>query len=281
LLSLASPVAPLGAQAPSQRELNGFLLDQSGDAVAASFAQVLKVDTMADHWVYRVYGLDRSHHAYMAFKFPPDRPKQAVSLQITGDSGTTMHPFLGLVLGDHYQTVLKGLGDPTVIRHELDLNLDLYVYDGRNYSLELDSLGRLWSIEIFAYTGLPDRPKETVPSLDSLAAALEAGGDTALQYLAPDLEIYEKGHTHSFLRAALTEVEDDTSTMARLLFHDAKSAVAVLRDPSTRVRAEANIRVWERRSPGWVFKLPRPTPIAEVVYINHAGRWRLWEIRYR
>jgi hypothetical protein len=283
LIPLAGAVSAsaLRAQAPSQRELNGFLLGQHKEPIAASFTKVLRVDSTSDRWIYRTYLLDRSHHAYMTFKFAPDHPDQAVSLQIAGDSGTTMHPFAGLVLGDHREAAISRLGNPSRIEHEAELNLILYVYEGRNYSLEFDSLSRVSSIQVFGYDGFLDRPAETAPSLDSLGSGLAAGGDAALQYLAPDLEIYEGGQTHSFRRAAFTEVQDDTTAIAKLLFLGVRSVAAVLRDRSNRSGADLNIRVWERRPSGWVFKLPATAPIAEIVYVNHAGRWRVWEIRYR
>jgi len=281
LLLLLVSAGALGAQLPSQRELNGFLLGQYDKAIAGAFTDLLKVDTAPDHWIARIYALDRTHHAYMAFQFAPDRPNQAVSLQIAGDSGTPMRPFLGVVLGDHWQTVLRRLGDPSVTRHESDLNLDLYVYEGRNYSLELDSLGRVSSIKLFGYDGFPDHPAEAVPSLDSLAIALDGGPEAALEYLAADLEVYRKHQTYSFRRAAFADLMDDTTAIAQLLLRGSSSVAAVLRDPSRRARADVNLRVWERHTPGVVFKFPGRIPIAEIVYVNDAGRWRIYEVKYR
>src|SRR5262245_38225869 len=98
IVTVAIAIAPLvlQAQVPSQRNLNGFLLGQHKDAIAASFSEVLRVDTTPDRWVYRTYLLDRPHGAYMSFKFAPDRPDYAISVQLAGASGTTMRPFGGL-----------------------------------------------------------------------------------------------------------------------------------------------------------------------------------------
>ncbi len=280
-LAVAIGASALRAQAPSQRELNGFLIGQHRDPIAASFTRILQVDTTPDGWVYRTYVLDRSHRAYMSFKFPHDRPDYTVSVQVAGDSGTPMVPFLGLVLGDHRESVLTHLGKPTHITHENDLNLDLYAYDHRNYSVELDSLGRVSSIQILGDDGFANIPTNPVPSLDSLALALQAGGDSALQSLAPDLEIYQGGKTFTFRRAALTELQDDTTRFATLLLHGPNNVATILQNPSTRSTATGSIRVWERAPAGWVWKFPVSVPISEIVYTVGAGRWRVWEIRYR
>ncbi len=161
-LTVSLGASALGAQAPSQRELNGVLIGQYKDAIAASFAKIIQVDTTTDGWIYRTYALDRSHRAYMSFKFPHDRPDYTASVQIAGDSGTPMIPFLGLVLGDRRESLLIHLGQPKHITHERDLNLDLYDYDDRNYSVEVDSLGRVSSIQILGDDGFAKSPANPV-----------------------------------------------------------------------------------------------------------------------
>src|SRR2546422_3227557 len=148
---LAVFVPTVRAQLPSQRELNGFLIGQHKDAIAGSFARLMHADTTTDGWIDRVYLVDGLHHAYMAFKFPHDRIDFTISVQIAGDSGTPMLPFLGLRLGDHCEVLVARLGRPSQIDHEADLNLDLYQYAHRNYSVEVDAQGRVSSIQIFAY----------------------------------------------------------------------------------------------------------------------------------
>src|SRR2546430_5936982 len=56
-----------------------FLIGQHRDAIAASFSTVLRVDTTSDGWLNRTYLLDKTHHAYMSFKFPSDKPDYTVS----------------------------------------------------------------------------------------------------------------------------------------------------------------------------------------------------------
>ena len=277
----AAGVPAAQAQVPSQRELNGFLIGQHKDAIAASFATVLQVDTTRDGWINRTYLLDRPHRAYMSFKFTQDRPDYTVSVQIAGDSGTPMVPFVGLALGTPRDTLRARLGKPSRIEHQSDVNTDLYEYNNRNYSVEVDTGGRVTSIQILGEQGFRQLPAGGAPSLDSLVAALQARGDAALQYLAPDVEIYRGGKSITFRHGALTDLETDTSEIAIALFLGPNSVSAILQNPATRTHSDVSLRVWERRGSGWVWKFSAPVPIAEVVFKAGAGEWRVWEVSYR
>jgi len=274
--------AVASAPRPSQRELNGYLIGQHASAIAPGFEKVIQVDTTSDGWVYRSYLLDREHHAYMSFKFPHDRPDYTISVQVAGDSGTPMRPFLGIHLGDHPDTLAAHVGKPTRIEHEQnDLNLDLYTYDNRNYSFEVDSLHRVSSIEIFGDEGFPEAPTDTVPSLDSLARGLAAGGEAALEYLAPDVEVYRGGQTIQFHRGALENVTTDTTAMFKALFQGPQAVATLLNNAAVRRAATGAIRLWGEPPAGWVWKFPNTSALQEVVLKVIMGRWRVWEIRYR
>jgi hypothetical protein len=279
---LSTELCPtLQAQVASQRQLNGFLIGQRQEAIARSFTEVLQVDTTPDGWIYRSYLLDRAHHAYMSFKFPATDPDYAVSIQIAGDTNTPMAPFVGLVLGTLKGDLLSRFGAPSQIEHQPDIDTDLYAYDGHNYSFEIDSRGRLSSIQIFAGEGFADVAPTAMPSWDSLTVALEGGPNATLEYLCPDVEVYREGHVVSFRRGALMDLRDDASDLTRTLFQGPTSVLAVLRDPANRSRTDANIRLWERGGSGAVWKFPTGVPVAELVFKVEAGQWRLWEIRYR
>jgi hypothetical protein len=254
LFAWALGASPSWAQAPSQRELNGFLIGQTDKAIAASFSNLLQADTTSDGWVDRVYLVDRDHHAYMAFKFPADRPHQTISVQVAGDSASPMIPFLGLRLGDHRETLLARLGKPSAITHEKDVDVDLYEYPERNYSIEVDREGRISSIQIFGTEGFPDRPGDVMPSLDS---------------------------TWAFEHGAMRDLQTDSAPIPAALFCGPQSVRSVLADTSVRHHADGAIRVWDNRPAGWVWKFPPTTPIEELVFVVDAGRWRIWEVRYR
>jgi hypothetical protein len=281
LVATAFHAVPAWAQSPSQRELNGFLIGQSDRAIAGSFVTLLQADTTSDGWVNRVYLLDRAHHAYMAFKFPADRPHQTISVQVAGDSGTDMLPFLGIRLGDHSDALLARLGRPSSTSHETDVNVDLHEYEGRNYSVEVDSQGRVSSIQIFGTKGFPNRPTEVSPSLDTLWAGLELGGRAALEQLGPDAEVYRGDSTITFEHAALADIQAASTPIAGAFLHGPQSVRGILADTSVRRHADGAIRVWEHHAPGWVWKFPATTPISEIAFVVDAGRWRVWEVQYR
>jgi hypothetical protein len=50
----------------------------------------------------------------MVFKFAPDRPDNAISIHVAGDSGTAMRPFLGVTLGSDTARVSARLGPPSL-----------------------------------------------------------------------------------------------------------------------------------------------------------------------
>jgi hypothetical protein len=280
-LAVAVRAIIASAQAPSQRQLNGFLIGQSDDAIAAHFTVLMQADTTPDGWVNRVYLLDRAHHAYMAFKFPKAHPHETISVQIAGDSDTEMVPFLGIRLGDHPEALLPQLGRPSRVSHENDVNVDLYEYAGRNYSIEVDSNSRVSSIQVFGTEGIPDWSLGTMPVLDGLWEALEIGGRTAMEALASDAEIYRHDSTVSFRHGALADLQTGSTSFAQALLRGPQSVRAIIADSSVRHRAEGAIRVWLGRPPGWVWRFAAPTPISQLVFVRKGDHWRLWEVQYR
>jgi hypothetical protein len=282
LALLACPSSLLAQSGPaSQRELNGFLLGQYKNAITASFDTILRVDTTPDGWVSKAFLLDRAHHSYMAFGFRPEAPDYAVSIQVTGDSGTPMRPFVGLALGSPRDSLLARLGPPSSVVHQDDVETDLYIYDGRNYSIEVNKQNRVASIQVMGYEGFPDSTPSEPPSLDSLLAGLRAGGDAALQYLMPDVEISYGERVLMFRRSAYMELVPDTSQVAVALFRGPRSLVAALQDSVAISSADVNLRIWEKGGMGWVWKFPPPAQLAELVFKANAGRWRVWEASFR
>ena len=242
---------------------------------------MLRADTSSDGWVSVSYLVDRGHHAYMSFKFANTKPDYAVSVQIAGDSGTTMRPFLGLSLGMAREALISRIGTPSSIEHQADVNADLYVYRDRNYSFEINSKGRIASVQIFGDEGFPKGPPKHVPTLDSLVTSMRRGGSGAAAYLSAELEIYRDKNTITFEHAALTDLSSESSDLAAALFRGPTSLLGILQDSSTRAKADASVRVWEKGGVGWAIKFPVPIPIAALVFKIESGSWRLWEVTYR
>jgi hypothetical protein len=66
------PLPAIAQSPPSQYELNGFLLGQHIKSINQQLGAPAQEQHTDDHWVNRVYIMDRAHHAYMVFKFAPD-----------------------------------------------------------------------------------------------------------------------------------------------------------------------------------------------------------------
>ncbi len=279
------PVPALAQSPASQYELNGFLLGQHIKAINQQLGAPVQEQHTDDRWVNRVYIMDRGHHAYMVFKFAPDRTDNTISIQIAGDSGTVMYPFLGLVLGNDTARVRSKLGRPSTVERESDPPLILWSYEDRNYSVEFTLAGRLSSIQLFGYEGFGRRPPEPLARLEPLRDALvNRDADALLAVLASDLEVYKNGHTYSFTRSARTELVDSTSTLSQVLYAGSNSLGSLLADAAFLRRANIAIRVYERPRPGTIytsFRFPSGTPLDEIIFEGFAGQWRAWEIRFR
>jgi hypothetical protein len=283
---VASSVLPSqlhGQVAESQRELNGYLLGQHSSVLASTFGEPFREITREDGWTDRAYVLDYDRGVYMVFGFSPDRPEYMVAIQITGGSGIDMYPFLGLTLGDDSSVVRDGLGQPSDVAHSPELNLDVWTFDGRNYSVEFDSTGRLYSIRIVGFEGFPEVEGSLTP-VGPLAQALRSEDiDQLLDLLAPDVEIYKDDSVHMFNRAARTELLDPNSEVSRLLYSGPGSLREVLPETLSDADYEMNLRIFERQPEAFysVCKFPDAIPVEELVFQKQAGRWRVWEVRFR
>ncbi|MGA9119073.1 MAG: hypothetical protein WB699_06870 [Bacteroidota bacterium] len=264
--------------ARSQRELNGFLLGQTHSAITSSFDKLLQKQTSDDGWTEYAYSIDTSFAAYMAFGFA-DSGGKCLSIQITGKPGTRMRPFLGLVLGDSKEKVLHKLGGEAGTVHEPDLNLDHLTYAKRNYSVELDSLGRLFSIRLVGYEGIPEHPSSPVDDLGSVAQTLRSRNvDAILDLLAPDVEVSTGDSIVTFEGGARAELSNSTSPISRFLYEADSSILLLLAEPTSE-KAELKLRLYEDRTSGYVYTFPSESKLKEIVFIPDTGKWRIWEIR--
>jgi hypothetical protein len=265
---------------PSQTELNGFLLGQYTKASDGTFGKPQKSGTTEDHWAYRAYVFDKEHQGYMVFQFPPDDEKRVLSIQIAGEAGTPMRPFLGLVLGDDKQKILQALGKPEKIEAEKDYDVDLYTYPDRNYSVEVNRQGKLFSIQLRGYAGFAKDPASVMPDADALRKyVVQRDVDGLLSVLAGDVEIYQGDHVYDFLRSARTEIVDEKSEIHQLLLGEKGSLRAAF--VNERFEPDPQIRVYTKAPPGSVVKFPHSKILKEVVFKVEAGTWKVWEISFQ
>jgi hypothetical protein len=282
--ALITATSVVAQQPGSQRALNGFVLGQHKETVANTFDELLQEGTTPSGQTYQAFGFDREHQAYMLFQYSQDNPDYLYSIQLTGDPGTNTRPFLGLQLGDSRAKVLARLGNPVSVTQNPELHLEQLEYGPeRNFSVEVDSLGQLFSIRIIGYNGFGNQPEpEDLPTLAQVKE-LVAGTDidALLDLLAGDVEVFRGNSVYSYRRAARLDLADNTSRMARELFSGPGSLREALTAEVIR-GAEFTVRVYEdsSRYPGLLYTFSDNGPLAEMLFTAEAGAWRLWEIKF-
>ncbi|WP_069130612.1 hypothetical protein [Rhodohalobacter halophilus] len=112
------------------------------DADGLEELQVLKSD---DGTVRKFYLLDEESGTYVGFTFPPFRNEYAHGVQLTGyDEREEL--FGGLKLGMNKEDVFERIGTASDSSLVEVTGGTFYSFEGRNYSIELDSEGRLYSV---------------------------------------------------------------------------------------------------------------------------------------
>ncbi|RYG47812.1 hypothetical protein EON79_06330 [bacterium] len=278
-LAAISSGAPQSPVAPSQREVNGFLVGQYRNAVTAHFGpKPFQTRKTEDGWVQRIYIIDRAKEAYMIFESAPAAPDTIYAIQITGWPGTPMLPFRGLKLGASREAVVETFGEPTVEEEIGEVPGTILRYEDRNYTLELSPEGRLASIRVVGSAGFDTDATKSKPDLRLFTMALQRRSlDTVVDLLTPDVEIYFGGKKSvMFKKSARRELYDPKSSFYRALFSSKGGVVSALAGETS--EAEENLRVRDRGVIDYVFKFPKGKVVKEVVYKWSAGKWRVWEI---
>ena len=232
-----------------------------------------------DGWIDRAYWLNDDHTAYMVFGFHGE-DSRCRSIQITGIPGYPMAPFLGFTLGAARDSVLERFGEPSSTKHYDDVNVDLYKFDGRNYTLEFDSEGLLYSIRIVGEEGFPRPSPDSTFTLQSLRSILAAQNvDSLLEILAGDIEVFltKSDSLIKFTSSPRNELMNSQSSISQVLFGPKVSLLALLTQ-ETITQAELNVRVTEKKGVGMVYKFPKSADITEIVLFPDTGRYRIWEI---
>jgi hypothetical protein len=279
---LLLPLFAFSQNPPSQRELNGFLLLQRHDGIQHGFGlkKLMQSRTFPDGWVEDVYRLNEAGTTYMAFGFERTGNESAIALQLTGEPSPDVLPFLGLNLGDPKQTVIEKLGPPTKTQREKDFPVDLYTYEDRNYSVEIDEQGLLYSIRLTADSGFSEK-SDGIPNLEPLKSALLAHDvNRLLEAMSGDCEIYvSKGEFLAFDGAARAVLSDPDSKMRTKLTGPGPSVLQVLANPEE--KSDAELRLTEHQPLMTVFKFPDSKNLREIVSRWELGAFRVYEIALR
>jgi hypothetical protein len=274
-LLLSTPFS-VAQNPPSQRELNGILLGQRRAVMVAEFGKPFSsVPHKDDGGVQEVYAVSADQQTYMACEYATKGNGAPLLLQLTGNTNPKTLPFLGLRLGDSKDKVIQALGKPSSVKSEVEFPVELWEYNDRNYSVEIDRSGRLYSIRIVADYGFPESPSSSIPDFESFRKALLSGKiDHLLEAVSADLEIYRHSDSHNFIAGARKELSDPKTAIAKALV-DLKT---ILSDQN--VQGDPQLRISEHQPPQSVFKFSPPTALKEIAFRWEAGAWRAYEIAF-
>ena len=220
-----------------------------------------------------------SDKAYMVFEFIKTKPHWIYSIQITGDK-TDMLPFVGLKLGDSKDKVIRMLGEPDDVSKKKNKNIYLFTYRSKNFTLQINDKGKLYSIRIYGYNRLFESAtsdsdfscwddfKKTVSNKDFSGLS---------DFFRPDVEIYKNDEILEINESFHTFFLKPSGKFYEALFSESNSVYKELQacEPKAEIRLVADFGV------GHVFKFYEGKILEEIVFFPYAGRHRIYEIKFR
>jgi hypothetical protein len=259
-------------------ELAGFSIGQYRAVVKNELGDPVKTDKYSDGFEYEIYLIDPDTSLYMIFEYSPVDLEIVWSIQLTGKAYHT--DFKDLHLGADESLVRKALGVPSkrVDIHEYGQK---WQYDGRNYSVEISTKGKLSSIKI---TDDSDQffPKATVsaiPSYEQVAAALNSNDrSTVKAVLCPDVEVYRGDSTYYFRNRMSQEMMHDQSGVFGLISQLSGELKNI--DTNNSKEYEENVRLKLGADPMHVIKIKHGEVVKEIVFKYRFGQYLIWEIRF-
>ena len=255
-------------------DLNGFRLWQFTSVVKAHFGNSFDSRKGEGTIIEAFRVTDKS---YMVFERMQKRPENIFSIQITGYP-TVMKPFRGLVLGDPATKVAGVLGRPSRTKSLKEPPVTAHYYDNANYTIEIDSDNRLYSIRISVSNDFMNKAELNFEVWNQFKKAVLAKDmTTILELVRPDVEIYKSGDV-----LAIKERYDDfcakpDDKFANALFGERNSVYEELK----KTEPEGEMRVAENVGVGQVFKFYKGQILKEIVFFPYAGKYRVYEIAFR
>lgn len=264
-------------------ELNGFLLRQDRKAIEAVLGKPYREGKTSDDWHWRAYHLHGFKDNYLVAFYIENAKSffngKIVQLELTGHEPSGFTGFYGLELGDSTEKVAAVLGKPTEIRHENDVNIDLWDYQSSNYSLEFTPSHKLYSIQV------DEGPEGTEPAVGgtaevyAFAQAVKAHDIDTMMYLVSGEIVCTKKAFFGIQSGYAREILEDKTSPISVCLTQAADVILSL-GPEMKA-AHTDIRIWEKGPPGMVVKFPKNSPLLEVVLIDEAGSPRIYEVTFR
>ncbi|HEY0309225.1 MAG TPA: hypothetical protein VGB94_13775 [Acidobacteriaceae bacterium] len=283
LFVAALPMRAATSQVGEPHELMGFLLRQSPDAFA-TLGKPFKEGSHGNGTTYQAFHIPNAKETYLVAifaKVATSAKAQAITLELTGTDYGGPTGFLGLKLGEDASSVEALLGKPSASSHENDVNLDLWDYKQKNYSLEFTANHKLYSIQIVdEIKSKPESSAGATEVHDYALAIQKVDVDKLMQMSSGELECTQKNEAFGFnASSARAELANHNGSLSKCLNIAAKE---ILRLGSTMKGADDQLRLYEKALyMGAVTKFPKTSPLKEVVFQWETDRWRVYEVTFR
>ena len=257
-----------------ETDLNGFRLQQFVKVAESELGRPFKtIDT--GHSVVNAYQIDDD--AYMVVEHHKKYPNHISMLQLTGFTTKTL-PFKGLALGDPEAKVLAALGKPDDRKKMESPPVVKLSYRERNYSVELDSQGRLYSIQVFTNADVVTKTDGGEDLWATFKAAVQSKDFLLVsQTLRPDVEIYKSGKVLSIQTRYSEFLQRPDKAFVSALLGDADSVLQEL----SQSEPEEELRLVVDFGVGRVFKFRNGRILKEIAFFPYNGKYRVYEIAFR
>jgi len=255
-------------------DLNGFRLQQFLSVVEPTLGRPFKTIDEGD-LVANAYLVDQD--AYMVVGHLKKYPNNISVLQLTGTTAKAL-PFRGLLLGDSGSKVIDVLGKPDHVKQIQSPNVTKLVYEGRNYTVELDESDRLYSIQVFTTADLMNKTDGSESEWSNFKGAVLAKNIAALlEMMKPDVEIYRGGKTLSITAPFSTFAAKPNREFVSALVGPTNSVLQQIRQ----AEPVKELRLTEKVGMGVVYKFPNGKILKEIAFFPFNGRYRVYEIAFR
>ncbi len=271
------------AEHSTPHELFGFLLRQSPSAFTSALGKPFREGPHGDGYLYQAFHIPNAKETYLVAIFAKTDINEmplAVTLELTGTDYKGSTGFLGLRLGDDSSKIQSLLGNPSEISHEDDVNVDLWDYKQKNYSLEFTPDHKLYSIQVV--DEVKSEPQEQAGAKEAykFATAIKnADADELMSMSSGEMECTRDEVIFGFRdNSARAEFENHQSGLFSCLDAAAK---AILQLGPDMKGADDEIRLYSKGLVGAVTKFPATSPLKEVVFTWEDDRWRVYEVIFR
>jgi hypothetical protein len=260
-------------------ELAGFVLGQYRKTVHASLGSPFQIKKHEDGWISDFHALKADTSVYAVFKYQASDTSRIYGIELIGDPDQEMHPFKGLKLGASKERVNQLLGQTDRTESIDDPPVTTQFYNHRNYSVDIDDRDLLFGIQIFG--NILDQEPVGDPSVIGFKNGIVTRNiDSVLYWMTPDVEIHKGGKVYQYTTGARRELSRSDSEFTLLLMGETNSVwfafAKELADGTSGSRLHPTLN-----QTVMVDKFFDSSTISEIVFKPHAGKWKVFEIKFR